>query len=368
MAIIDVVKCEVNDEELIYKFPSDDLRIGTQLVVYPTQTAFFVKGGKIFDSFESGTYTIKTNNIPILNKVVNIPFGFESPFKAEVWFVNQIAILDSKWGTTNPIQIEDPKYNIIVPVRAFGQYGFTISEPRKFLEKMVGNMTSFTVDKVNQYFKGLVMSVIVNIISDKMTIDNISILNINSHLTEISNFCKEKIQTYFENYGIGVDNFYVMSINVPENDPSFVRLKAAKDLTARLKITGSDVYQMERSFDVLEAAAVNESGSNNLINAGIGLGAGLNIGNQVGSMVSNTFNTNPKTPPPLPQGMQYFIAVNGQHQGPFEFTVIETLINENKILSDTLIWKQGQSEWVRISLMKEFISYFKVNPPTIPTV
>ena len=82
MALIDIVKWEMNDNEVVYKFPSDDLRLGTQLVVYPSQTAFFVKGGVIFDEFTSGTYTLDTNNIPILNKVVNLPFGSESPFQA----------------------------------------------------------------------------------------------------------------------------------------------------------------------------------------------------------------------------------------------------------------------------------------------
>lgn len=86
MPLIDVVKYEVNDHEFVYKFPSEDLRTGTQLVVYPGQTAFFVKGGAICDEFTSGTYTIKTENIPLLNKLINLPFGKTSPFKAEVWY------------------------------------------------------------------------------------------------------------------------------------------------------------------------------------------------------------------------------------------------------------------------------------------
>ena len=86
MALIDVVSVQMNNDILVKKFPSDDLRLGTQLVVYPGQTAFFVKGGKIFDMFESGTYTLKTENIPLLNKLINLPFGSESPFRAEVWF------------------------------------------------------------------------------------------------------------------------------------------------------------------------------------------------------------------------------------------------------------------------------------------
>ena len=157
MALVDVVKCNINDRELVYKFPSDDLRLGTQLVVYPGQTAFFVKGGQIFDEFEAGTYTLKTSNIPLLNRLVNLPFGGDTPFKAEVWFVNQIAKLDSKWGTATPLQIEDPKYEVIVPVRAYGQYGFRIDNPRLFLETLIGNMTSFSAEKLNRYFKGNIL-------------------------------------------------------------------------------------------------------------------------------------------------------------------------------------------------------------------
>ena len=158
MALIDVVKCDIQDGEFCYKFPSDDLRIGTQLIVYPSQTAFFVKGGQIFDTFTAGTYTISSNNIPLLNKIINIPFGSDSPFKAEVWFINQISKLDLPWGTPQPILLEDPKYKIIVPVRSNGQYGLRIKEPRLFLESLIGNMSVFTADKIHQYFKGRLIS------------------------------------------------------------------------------------------------------------------------------------------------------------------------------------------------------------------
>ena len=121
MALVDVVKCEMNGNLFCQKFPSNDLRVGSQLVVYPSQTAFFVKGGIICDEFTSGTHTIKTENIPLLNKIINLPFGGNSPFQAEVWYVNHISKLDMKWGTPQPLQVEDPRYHIVVPVRAFGQ-------------------------------------------------------------------------------------------------------------------------------------------------------------------------------------------------------------------------------------------------------
>ena len=158
MAIIDVVKWESNTKELVHKFPSENLRLGTQLVVHAGQTAFFVKGGQVLDEFESGTYTIKTSNIPLLWEIVNLAFGGDTPFQAEVWFVNKLAILDTKWGTPTPIQIEDPKYGVIVPVRSFGQYGLRVKEPRTFIEQIVGNMATFSVDKIDSYFKGVMIS------------------------------------------------------------------------------------------------------------------------------------------------------------------------------------------------------------------
>ena len=158
-------------------------------------------------------------------------------------------------------------------------------------------MTSFTPDKISNYFKGKVMSLLTNHISDKITQDKISILNINSYLLDISSYIEQAIQCDFEKYGITIENFMVMAVSIPEDDPSFLALKKAKDFAARLKIMGKDAYQMERSFDVLDKAAANE-GNNSMINMGVGLGAGLNIGNQIGNTASQILNAS--TPPPVP--------------------------------------------------------------------
>ena len=365
MAIIDVVKYEINERELVCKFPSDDLRIGTQLIVYTGQMAFFVKDGVICDQFEAGSYTINTQNIPLLSKLLNLPFGGDTPFKAEVWFVNKLVVLDSKWGTPSPIQLEDPKYDIIVPVRAYGQYGIKVGDPRKIIETLVGNMPVFSRDRVDSYFKGKVMSVIANLISDKLTKDKISILNINSHLNDLSDFVFENVKADFEKYGIELVNFYFLSVNVPQDDPSFLKLKEAKDLAARLKITGKDVYQMERSFDVLDIAAANEAGGGNMLNMGVGLGAGINVGNQVGNIAAQNLSTN--SVPPIPQMSNYFAVINGTQQGPYDIATLKELINQGRINSNTLVWKQGLSTWVAIASIPELVSLFNC-PPPIPSM
>lgn len=290
MALIDVVKYQSNNNEFCWKFPSEDLRFGTQLVVNIAQTAFFVKGGKILDQFESGTYTLASGNLPLLNKIINIPFGHKSPFKAEVWFINLISKLDNKWGTATPIQIEDAKYGVVVPIRAFGQYGFKISNPRKFIELIVGNIRIYTAHDITEYFKGKIISSITSLIGNKLIKEGMSVLQIPSYLDEISHFCQEKISDEFNKYGIEIVNFYFMSINIPENDPSVIELKEVKAKAMRINVIGKDIYQFDKSTDVLKAAAENEGGSSNLMNAGMGLGMGLGVGGSMGGQMANIGN------------------------------------------------------------------------------
>ena len=366
MALIDVVKCEMPPGVLIAKFPSSDLRLGSQLVVHPGQTAIFMKGGVICDEFESGTYTLKTDNIPLLNKIINLPFGGNSPFQAEVWFVNKLYVLDSKWGTATPLQIEDPKYEVIVPVRAYGQYGFKVENPRQLLETLAGNRTYFSSETLGVYFRGKILSQLTNIISNKLVEDQISILNINSHLSDVSTYSKNHLSEYFAKYGLSLQTFDIMSINVIENDPSFVKLKEAKDLAARLKITGRDVYQMERSFNVLESAATNEGMAGGLMGAGLGMGAGMMAGSQMASVASH-LNTNPASgsmPPPIPSpNVQYFLAINGAQQGPYNIEAIVSGIRSGSITRDYLAWKEGMPNWALIATFAEFSPYFNVPPP-----
>lgn len=158
MAIIDVVKYQFQKGEVVHRFPSEGQRWGTRVVVYPGQLAYFAKGGQICDEFSEGTYILTTNNIPLLNHLVNIPFGGDSPFQADVWFVNLLSKLDYKWGTETPILIEDPKFSIIIPTRAYGQYGFRIADPRKFIQHLSGNRDSFDGTLLQSYFRGILLN------------------------------------------------------------------------------------------------------------------------------------------------------------------------------------------------------------------
>lgn len=366
MALIDVVKCEMDGKYFCQKFPSEDIRLGSQLVVYTAQTAFFVKGGAICDEFTSGTYTIQTANIPLLNKILNLPFGGDSPFQAEVWFVNHISKLDMKWGTPQPLQLEDPRYHIIVPVRAFGQYGFRISNARKFLETLIGNMQDFSAEQIDAYFKGKMVSSLNALLSHKIATDKISILDINTNLLEMSEYCQENIGQTMERYGIELCDFTIMSVNVPQDDPSIIKLKAAKDEMARISIMGRENYQMGRSFDVLETAAGNTGAGGQMAAVGAGLGAGISFGAVAGKMSAQTINTNP-TPPPIPSQVTYFVYVDGQQLAGQTRQMIANLITQGTVNASTLVWTAGMEAWVPLIQVAELAQLLtQQTPPPMP--
>lgn len=286
MAIIDVVKYDGNPNVFAWKFPNDELATWTQLIVNETQEAILVKGGQICDVFGAGRYTLDTENIPILNKLIKLPFGDRSPFKAEIWYINKVFSLDIKWGTSTPIQLQDPKYKVFIPVRAFGQFGIKIEESKKFLLKLVGTLSQFDKNSILKFFRGIYLTKSKDVISSYLIHKNISILEINAYLEEISAYLQEKISPTFDEYGIKLVSFFVNDINVPEDDAAVIQLKNALAKRAEMDIVGYS-YQQERSFDTLEGAATNPgSVQGGLMGAGIGLGMGVGVGGNIGQQFS----------------------------------------------------------------------------------
>lgn len=283
MALVEVIKYDGNPNVFAWKYPDSELGTWTQLIVNESQEAILVKGGQICDIFQAGRHTLSTENIPILNKLVNLPFGGRSPFSAEVWFINKTFHLDVKWGTTSPIQIQDPKYKVFVPVRAFGQFGVQIEESKKFLMKLVGTLPEFNKDTLLKFFRGVYLTKAKDAISSYFVHKNVSVLEINAYLDEISSYLQQRMMPVFQMYGISLTSFYVNDINVPENDEAVKRLKDALAKRAEMDIVGYD-YQQERSFDTLEGAATNQGSLQSaLMSSGLGLGMGFGLGGMFGN-------------------------------------------------------------------------------------
>ncbi|WP_151736491.1 SPFH domain-containing protein ['Paenibacillus yunnanensis' Narsing Rao et al. 2020] len=275
MAIIEVVKYDGPPDILAWKHPNQELGTWTQLIVNESQEAVLFKGGQALDSFTAGRHTLSTANIPVISNVMNLPFGGRSPFTAEVWYINKLNSMNVKWGTPSPLQLQDPKYKIIVQVQSFGQFGVMIAEPRKFLLKLVGTLPQFDHSTLLNYFRGLLMSNITTLISSYLVHKKIGILEINAYITEISKHIEERLAPVFLENGIQLTNFYINSISIPDDDPVTVKLKEALAKKAEMDIMGF-TYQQERSFDILEDAADNSGNAGaGMLNTGLSLGMGL---------------------------------------------------------------------------------------------
>lgn len=282
MAVVEVVKYNGGADVFAWKYPSEELGTWTQLIVNESQEAVLVKGGKVLDVFGSGRHTLETANIPLLNNIINLPFGGRSPFTAEVWFINKAYNLDVKWGTPTPIQVQDPKYGIFIPVRSYGAFGIKIADSRKFLIKLVGTMPAFDKTSITKYFRSLYVQKVKDAISTYLVHEEISILEINAYLDEISQYMHKQIQPTMEEYGIDLVTFYVNDISVPEDDPAVKQLKEALAKRAEMNIIGYS-YQQERSFDTMEGAATNPgSTAAPIMGAGLGVGMGFGMGQSVG--------------------------------------------------------------------------------------
>lgn len=283
MAIADVIKYNGNPGLLAWKFPGEELGTWTQLIVNESQEAVLFKDGRALDLFGAGRHTLETQNIPILNKIINLPFGGRSPFAAEVWYVNMLSTLDVKWGTPSPIQMQDARYGIFVPVRANGLFGIRVEDTRKFLIKLVGTMPAFDRNMLTNHFRGLCVTKVKDVLSSYLLKKQISVLEINAYIDELSGYMKERIEPDMAEYGIRLINFYVNEISVPEEDPSVRKLKDALAKKAEMDIIGFD-YRQERSFNALEGAASNPGSAGALfMGAGIGTGMGLGMGSAMGA-------------------------------------------------------------------------------------
>lgn len=373
MALIDVITWDGGNEQVAWKFPSTNLRLGSQLVVKPGQLAFFVYRGKVCDEISEGTITLKTGNIPLLTKLISLPFGGDSPFQAEVWFINKLAKLDTKWGTPSPIQVEDPKYGVILPVRAYGQYGFRVADARLFLTTLLGAFPSFNDDQIRQYFRGKVMSTIGTQIGTLFN-ERVSFLNIAAHLDELSESAKIKIAPLLEKYGIKLETFFFESLNVPEDDPSYVKLKQIKEKAAELNVVGRDIYQLDKSMDVLKTAAGNEGMAGLMMQTGMGTGMGVmmgaQLGQQAGQMMPHLPPAGAGVPPPVPGTPQlaFFVVVNGQQTGPFPILVLQQMHTAGSFAPNSLVWRQGMASWQAASTVSELAALFAPAspPPPIP--
>jgi membrane protease subunit (stomatin/prohibitin family) len=292
MAIIDVVKFDGDPNLLVWRFPSDQLSWGSQVIVNESQEAVFFKGGRALDVLGPGTHTLETANLPILRVLVNAPFGSQTPFAAEIYYVNKVSVLNLKWGTQEPIPVLDPKYNVFLPVRAFGQFGIRVADSKRFVVQLAGTLKEFTAQAVSDYFRGALITKAKDSIAQSIIKEKISLLEISASLEVLSSAIAVKLKDDFARFGVALETFYLNSINVPDDDPSVISLKKALAEKAEFQILGDQSYKTVRSFNTMEEAAKNTGTMGSMVGMGLGMGAGFGFGGPMAQAMSQNMGGN----------------------------------------------------------------------------
>lgn len=286
MAMIDVLKWAAAPRVLAYHYSDCELDYKSQLIVTESQEAVLVKEGQFYGPIGPGRHTLETKNFPFLTKMVSaLTTNCKSPYTADVWFVAKSVPLDLKWGTSDPLLIEDPKYHIALPVRAFGQYGFRISDSCRFLARLMGRLPAFTEKTLGGYFRGVIVTRTKDVIASTMTNGSCSLLQIGTKLNELSDVLQKRLTEDLADYGVELRLFTINSISTDENDASVVQLRKALAKKAEMDIIGYS-YAQERSFDALQTAAGNKGSAGALMGAGMGLGMGVGVGSPMGNAMS----------------------------------------------------------------------------------
>ena len=226
MALIEVLKWDAMPNVFAYHHPNCEITSKSQLIVKESQEAIFQKEGLFYGPLLPGRHVLDTKNIPFLTKfVTSFTSGGRTPYTAEVWFVSKAVMLNVKWGTSDALLIEDPKYHIALPVRAFGQYGIAITDSCKFLARLVGRVPAFTEKVLASYFKGVIVTRAKDAIAAEMTKNNCSLLQIGAKLDDLSKTLQQRLSEELADYGVELRMFMVNSISTDESDPSVVQLR-----------------------------------------------------------------------------------------------------------------------------------------------
>ena len=342
---IDVIEwTDDSNDTMVYRFnrQGNEIKYGAKLTVRESQVAVFVNEGEIADVLGPGIYELETNNIPILTNLQHWDHGFNSPFKAEVYFINTKRFTDLKWGTKNPIMVRDPEF-VMVRLRAFGTYEMRIDSPVTFLKEIVGTDGHFTTSEITAQLTNLITSKFATLMGDEA----IPVLDLAGNYEKFSAYITEHIAPNFKAYGLELTKMLIENISLPEEVEKAIDTRSSREITGDLD--ANIQYQTANALGNSEGGAMSDM---------VGVGAGLAMGQQMTNTMSSS-----STPPPLPnQIKQYFVAVEGKQTGPYSLEEIEKELLTGTITKETLLWTQGLDTWTKAdSLLSD--RFMQTPPP-----
>ncbi|PZG18139.1 antifreeze protein [Micromonospora craterilacus] len=362
---VDIVEwLDDSRDTIVWRFPryQNEIKMGAQLVVRESQTAVFVNEGQIADAFPPGTYTLETRNLPILSTLKGWKYGFNSPFKAEVYFVNTRQFTEMKWGTQNPVILRDAEFGV-VRLRAFGAYSARVVDAQKLLRELVGTDPQFRTEEVQEYLRQL----IVGRLGGALATAGVPLLDLAAHQDAIGRQLADVLTEELVDVGIAIPKFVIENISVPPE------VERALDKRTSMGAVGDlDRFTRYQAATALEEAAKNPGGE---AGAGVGLGMGMAMGQQMARAMSGDTGTQPAPvpaqpggvePPPLPNQAQWFIGVAGQRQGPFDLGGLAAQVGAGTLGPESLVWRAGMAQWQPAGQLPELASVLASVPPPLP--
>lgn len=316
--IAEIIKYEGDNSTFIWKHPCEDFNSLTQLIVHESQEAIFFMNGQALDLFGPGRYTLETENIPKIGKVLNRTTGDKTPFHCEVYFINKAEQMAIKWGTDSKVQYVDPTYGFPISIGASGEMCLRAEDSRKLLVKLVGTENYLGQQQLIGFFRAFLMTRVKTYIAQVIKANAINIFEIDENLTAFSENIHKLLIPDFADYGIALERFFVTNIVKPDGDRQYEKFKELHfrqyadiaEATLRQKtdliyaqteaqkvVIDSQAqatkraqegytYAQERGFDVAEKVAQNEA-VGQFTNMGVGLGTMAGVGGAVGGVVGN---------------------------------------------------------------------------------
>jgi len=310
--------------------------------------------------------------MPILATLKGWKYGFESPFKAEVYFVSTRQFTNLKWGTPGPCTMRDPEFGA-VRVTAFGIYSIKMKDPAIFIKEIAGTDGSFTTEEIQENLKGKIGIRIKEVMPEL----KIPVIDLESKVVTLGEMLKERIAPAFESLGLNLTEVQVQDVGLPEE------VERAIDKAGAMKAIGNmQMYTQYETANSINDAANNPGG---LAAAGVGIGMGFGMGGQMGNAMGGAFTNMVQQPgitpgfsggavqpppmpgpPPLPTALQLFVAINGQQSGPFDLPALQQMALQGQLTRESLVWKQGMASWAAAGTVDDLAPVFGSVPPPMP--
>lgn len=355
---VDVIEwTDDSSNTMVYRFEryGNEIKYGAKLVVRESQIAVFVNEGEVADVLGPGTYELETKNLPVLTTLQNWHHGFQSPFKAEVYFCNARRFTDLKWGTKQPLMLRDSEFGGL-RLRAFGTYGVRITDALTFIREIVGTEGVFTTDEISSQLRNLITSRFATIIGSS----DIPILDMAANYDQLGEFLTRRIAPEFGEYGLELTRVLVENISLPP------AVSEALDKRTSMGMIGNlDRYLQYQAGEAMQAGAANPGGG---ASDGIGMGIGLAMANRMNESMGSSSNA---SPPPIPGSVSvvYHVAVDGQARGPYSVDVLQQQQAAGTLNKESLVWSVGMANWLPAGELAALDSLWAENaesPPPLP--